>query len=64
MKTLLSTADGQRRLFWDSHASLAQTNNARMAEIQFNCGVEDAKAKRPPRLPNIPEYMAGYSSES
>lgn len=55
-----STADGQKRMFYDAHATLAESNNAKMALMQYNAGHADGMDRGPMAHPNEPNYARGY----
>ena len=55
-----ATADGQRAMFWDAHKVNADSLSARMAEMQYEAGRNDAIAGLDCKNPSEPNYAKGY----
>ena len=55
-----STAEGQTRMFWQAHDSVAADMHRRMAELSYFAGLKDAQENKSPQTPKNPDYMRGY----
>lgn len=55
-----STAEGQTRMFWQAHDSVAADMHSRMAEISHSAGLKDAQEGKDPQTPRNADYMRGY----